>query len=82
MYMYICDFLYINIHMNTVYIRYIICIHQLETAILVVSPGPGGMAKAKAHDTILYEIYTLVYISIDIYLYICICICLCICINF
>ena len=49
---------------------------------MVVSPGSGGMAKAEAHDTILHEIYTVVYISIDIYIYICICIWICICIIF
>ena len=36
---------------------------------MVVSPGSGGMAKAKEHDTILYVIYTVIYISKDIYIY-------------
>ena len=54
------------IHMNIVYIRYIICILRVETTIVVVAPGSGGMANAKARDTIFYVIYTVIkYISLD-----------------
>ena len=52
LYMYhFCKSIYI--YLNMLYIRYIVCILGVETTILVFSPGPGGMAKAKARDIIL-----------------------------
>ena len=58
-------FVYVYVSFSVyMFIPDLLCIHRVQITILVVSPGSGGMAKAKAHDTILYVKYTVVYINV------------------